>query len=484
MSQLSADCLFEIFEYLANDKRSLYSCLLVNKLWCNISVRILWRDSTNYSSRTFITLIKCLPNESKKIISKNIIIHPFPISTPMFNYASFCKVLSIYEIQLKFKFLVRSPEYFIRDYIILIEILKLFMTQISSLKKLDIQLHKNLPNTNFTSFPGAENCLKYITELQLFSYINSEFFYNLSQYCHNIKSLIIEFCDNIISDGLKDFLFSIQKNLKYFYIIQSDKSPDLTDLVSSFTTKLYNTVNKFYYSTFNVSFSFINNFTNLQLLEIEHFDTTDVFEKLAFFIFPYLKILRIDIYTINTKLAIKFLENNGKNLEEFTFCEMTGESDNLLNLAIAKFCINLKILSTGFKNNELESLKTVLNACKHLEFIKLWIGEVDLLNEKIALEMITNYSPKNLNRIELLYRHQSYTEKLHPEVLDSFFISWTKRLPYFPISIIIKRLDVTESLDTNEENMNIINKYIKLNVIKKFIILTEMGGFYLENVIR
>ncbi|GET64869.1 hypothetical protein GLOIN_2v1784405 [Rhizophagus irregularis DAOM 181602=DAOM 197198] len=231
---------------------------------------------------------------SSKRIKKNYIqeynYSSFPISNPMFNYASFCKFLSIYEIQLKFKFLVRSPEYFIRDYIILIEILKL-LKQISSLKKLDIQLHKNLPNTNFTSFPGAENCLK-ISQITTFSYINSEFFY-LSQYCHNIKSLIIEFCDNIISD----------------------------------------------------------------------------------------------------------------------------------------------------------------------EFIKLWIGEVDLLNEKIALELVTNYSPKNLNRIELLYRHQSYTEKLHPEVLDSFFISWTKRLPYFPINIIIKRLDVTESLDTNEENMNIINKY-------------------------
>src|SRR5215469_6651182 len=45
--QLSADCLDEIFEYLEEDKHSLYACLLVNRLWCKISVRILWRNIWN-----------------------------------------------------------------------------------------------------------------------------------------------------------------------------------------------------------------------------------------------------------------------------------------------------------------------------------------------------------------------------------------------------------------------------------------------------
>ncbi|PKB93116.1 hypothetical protein RhiirA5_442286 [Rhizophagus irregularis] len=88
MSKLPADCLFEIFEFLANDKESLYSCLLVNKLWSTISVRILWRD-----------------------------------------------------------------------------------------------------------------------KLKIFSSINPEIFHHLIQYCHNIKSLTIEFCDNTISNGLKEFYF-------------------------------------------------------------------------------------------------------------------------------------------------------------------------------------------------------------------------------------------------------------------------------------
>ena len=52
MSQLPADCLNEIFEYLDeySDKVTLRSCLLVNRLWCEISVKILWRNVWKFLS--------------------------------------------------------------------------------------------------------------------------------------------------------------------------------------------------------------------------------------------------------------------------------------------------------------------------------------------------------------------------------------------------------------------------------------------------
>ncbi|GET65013.1 hypothetical protein GLOIN_2v1549563 [Rhizophagus irregularis DAOM 181602=DAOM 197198] len=83
MSKLSADCLFEIFEFLANDK-----------------------ESTNYNFQTLKTLIKCLPNESKEIISKTEIDFSISISKPMFNYPSFCKILLICEIHRKLKIIL------------------------------------------------------------------------------------------------------------------------------------------------------------------------------------------------------------------------------------------------------------------------------------------------------------------------------------------------------------------------------------------
>src|SRR4051812_28699364 len=102
--QLLVDCLNEIFEYLEEDKVTLYSCLLVNRLWCEISVRILWRNVWNTASfpgslKILSTLIACLPIESKDLLHKNGIFISTPTSKPpLFNYASFFKVLSIGKI--------------------------------------------------------------------------------------------------------------------------------------------------------------------------------------------------------------------------------------------------------------------------------------------------------------------------------------------------------------------------------------------------
>src|SRR5437764_8116474 len=104
MSQLPADCLHEIFEYLEYLEDCLHSCLLVNHLWCEVSVRILWRSPWNYR-----TLIACLPNESKEILYENGIIISPPTSKPlMFNYVSFCKELTFRTFEHKIDCLLRN----------------------------------------------------------------------------------------------------------------------------------------------------------------------------------------------------------------------------------------------------------------------------------------------------------------------------------------------------------------------------------------
>ena len=107
MPQLLVDCLIDIFEYFVDHKITLLSCLFVNRLWCEVSVRILWRSIRNYS-----TLIACLPNESKEILNKNGIII-LTSKPPIFNYASFCKVFSFNQINDKIdKFLEKISRAF------------------------------------------------------------------------------------------------------------------------------------------------------------------------------------------------------------------------------------------------------------------------------------------------------------------------------------------------------------------------------------
>src|ERR1043165_3116770 len=137
MPQLPVDCLNEIFEYLEEDKVTLRSCLLVNSLWCEVSVRILWRSIRNYN-----TLIACLPDESKEILSKNGIIISTS-KTPMFNYALFCKVLSVYQVSSGIMKLLKNQQFIspqdLNDNLSVVtqEIFKFLINQIS-LKDLKI----------------------------------------------------------------------------------------------------------------------------------------------------------------------------------------------------------------------------------------------------------------------------------------------------------------------------------------------------------
>src|SRR6266498_489844 len=150
--QLPADCLNEIIEYLEEDKISLRSCLSVNRLWCTVAVRILWRNVWNIQhnltynhqkhapSSILSTLIACLPNESKNILNVNGISIPSPTSNPpSFNYILFIKDLTFYQIEKIIENAIKNQWFNTSTsrYLISRELLKAFMNQISSLKSLN-----------------------------------------------------------------------------------------------------------------------------------------------------------------------------------------------------------------------------------------------------------------------------------------------------------------------------------------------------------
>src|SRR2546430_2623772 len=130
MNKLDHDCLTLIFEILHNDKISLYPCLLVNRLWCEVAVPILWRNpweiiTKPFSNKTFKkakklfnTILLHLPEESiillksqefdkpRRQISlfnyilnyvfknqKNVKLLIIPQQKPLFSYISFCKYI-------------------------------------------------------------------------------------------------------------------------------------------------------------------------------------------------------------------------------------------------------------------------------------------------------------------------------------------------------------------------------------------------------
>jgi hypothetical protein len=225
MTQLSTDvvCLNEIFEFLENDNVTLFSCLLVNHLWCRVAVRILWSNGLNYDHKTLITLIACLPNESKEILHNNKIDIPTPTSKPpMFNYAKFCKILNtskischiyyILEIQLSLSIWKKLKAAF---YMVQEEVHKMLMNQVSSLKKLYLEDSRNC--SEIANYPGSEHSLKNLLELHCNSNIGYNTFDRLSQICHKLLLLNIEIEYDSFSKSLENLIVA-QKNLKYLHV--------------------------------------------------------------------------------------------------------------------------------------------------------------------------------------------------------------------------------------------------------------------------
>ena len=428
MSLLYYDCLNKILEYLEDYKVTLFSCLLVNRLWCEVAVRILWRNGLRYNATTYITLIACLPNESKEILCNNRIIIPIPTSKPpMFNYAAFCKKLSLCRVDSRIDYLLRDKIfislYNLNDNICIVkqEIFKMFMKQISSLKYLDISIiypAEGIENI-YTIYPGAKNFFENLSELLYSSNISNthpDLFYQLSQICHNLSSLKIIYYDNIILNGLINII-SVQKNLKCFEISSSCDITESEIIPSS--AKLPNTLIKLILDVknYNVPLPFIIRLTNLQELVLTA--TSHSLKELQYATFSQLKILRISFARcdsgLSTLIRIKnFIQINGIYLREcYVDYSYNEHNNNPLNKLIATFCPNLRKISVGFKNDELETLKFVFNNCQCLESIRIWCGGV-FLSERNALEMVVKFSPKNVYELNYFIKvicYQNYCRK-------------------------------------------------------------------------
>ncbi|PKC02515.1 hypothetical protein RhiirA5_503999 [Rhizophagus irregularis] len=474
--QLPAECLNEILEYLEDDKLTLHSCLLVNRLWCKISVRIMWRDIWNFkrfyqqrplrvATSILSTLIACLSNESKELLNRNEIFILTPTSkSPLFNYAAFCKVLSINEINRIVKNVLRNIPADInslndKNNLIANEVIKMFTSQISSLKKLTYYHNRFYHlNISFPYFPGARD----LSELCCASNLPTNFFYQLSQICHNLQSIFIEFHNNDVSNELKE-LISLQNNLKTLALSAFDGS--WANIIPTIT-KHSHTITKLqlYGDNEELPLSFVRLFSNLQEFIFSFYDGTgfEDFKMLQYVHFSKLQVLKIPYQCPRPQYIMKFLENNGKNLKKY----YTDENDNALSLSVAKFCPNLKSLFVIFSNGEIDILKKIFISCQYLESIKIWCGE-KFLTEKEVLETVASHSPNNFCELRI---YNSSNSNISSEDLESFFINWKNRASEKLLSLVIIE-DYYANLLTDYENMDIIEKYENLGIVK----LTTIG---------
>src|SRR3954467_132567 len=94
------ELIYEIIKYLKNDYSTLYSCILVDRLWCRLAIPLLWEDPFSIPTKNynFITIYLHYLNDNefkiyKSKLKEHNINNCLITSNILFNYPSFIKYL-------------------------------------------------------------------------------------------------------------------------------------------------------------------------------------------------------------------------------------------------------------------------------------------------------------------------------------------------------------------------------------------------------
>ncbi|GBB87622.1 hypothetical protein RclHR1_01410005 [Rhizophagus clarus] len=505
MSNLNKDILIYIFEELSDNQKSLHSCLLVNRFWCETVVPILWSDvwkffedpdeSENISKRMmekykslFKIILLYLPKKSSNfLVNQNIEI----ISTqekPLFNYLSYIKSIKLSHIYIFANEILGFDNIGETSYQLFAfeqELFKLFMNNCSKLNYLDMFYSTHHLKHQLHIFPGAENCLSRLCELRCNARNDSSFFYGLAQICDSINKFIIE--DLIDNPGLAR-LIKVQKKIQVIdFDHQSDEDDDESflqdDLRRIGTALKFHAINLRVFSldfcskNFFIS-SILENSINLQKLALsKNLPNERINENIIIRNPCCPKLHTLLLYFVSISLAIKLVERIQGNLIKIGIYFVSYDIENTGNFikTIYQNCLNIEYVTIIMKNCDFDELEILLIKCQHLKgiiFESIYEGEdINMVNGNKLLNLLIEKSPKNLYKIGFYFNW-----KFDYNSLDLFFNNWKGRKSLL--------------LETGEKNNFLLNypglieKYESNGVIKNYKHQDELwNSVYIKTVL-
>jgi hypothetical protein len=488
MSKTNKDILYLIFEELQQDSKSLFSCLMVNRLWCETVIPILWRNpwcykKINYSKKKYLFfIISCyLFDDIKEFITEQEIQLPSSSNQSLlFDYLSFCRSINVNVINniISIGSSLAYNQFFMQH-----EFYYLFMKKCPEVKYFDMRSIKH----QIFYFPEAKVHLESLSELKCDTSTDSSYFYGLSRYCQNIKSLNIVNMNQKPNYGIAR-LIEVQKKLKYFewkdnfyedyfsedpykeiFLALEKKAENLDHLrlffkyVDGFeNTLLQEILSKFYKLKILIFDDYYLYFTEKQLKQLE----MQVYHEL--------EILNLECNSLNVISSI--IKNSGGRLKKVLFrpydildTDFSSDdfNDNSLNFIrrIYENCPYIEYLSITFPplNDHFIEFEKLLKICQNLKSLLLIIRNADIIetNEKRIkngeklLKILIRSAPTNLKEIRF------YDDfKFSLENLEEFLEKWKGRsaLSILTIDYIYMQDDYTK----------LINKYKEEGVIKDF----------------
>ncbi|RIA79554.1 hypothetical protein C1645_63245 [Glomus cerebriforme] len=480
MSQLNKDILFLLFEELQADSKSLFSCLLVNRLWCETGIPILWRNpwryDINYTNKCYLFSIISfyLPVGIKEFLSsQGINLPPISYQTLLFDYLSFCKSINVNLIN---SIIPIGSSLAYNQFLLQQEFYNLLITTCPEFKYLDMRSI----NHQLFYFPGAKARLETLYELNCNTSVEPTYFYGLTRICQNIQKLIIINNTIKVNPGIAT-LIEAQKNLKSFkwkdsfedYSVMEDPYKEAL-LALEKKANILNHLQIFfkYVGGFDHRLlqQILPKFYKLKTLIIEDFVyfTENYFKML---VYQDIEILYIDYITIDKVSNI--IENSGGHLKEislFKYCEYYDFDENFnedsLNFIqkICEHCPLIEYLSIAFSPTkkhftEFEKLLKVCQKLKSLLIVILNFDEMEspekiLENGEEFLKALISSAPTNLREIRFFNEF-----KISLKALEEFLKNWRGSA----LSII-----TSDHIYNEEDYINLVDKYKNDGIIKDF----------------
>ncbi|PKK66033.1 hypothetical protein RhiirC2_785325 [Rhizophagus irregularis] len=479
MSNLNKDILFLLFKELQDDSKSLFSCLMVNRLWCETVIPILWRNPWRYNikyknkNNLFNIIASYLPDDIKEFLTKQETKLPtVSHQSLLFDYLSFCRSININTINTIIS-IGSSLAY--NQFLLQQEFYNLFIKKCSVLKYLDMISNEN----QIFYFPEAGFHFESLCELKCNTSINSSYFYGLARICQQIQKIIIV---NNINTENNNFgiakLIEVQKNLKYFEWHDDHEfyGPGLNpykEILLALEKKadIINHLEIFFLYTDRSLQKVLPEFRKLKTLIINDFSYLNE-EQLKKCVYRDLETFRIEHYDLKENSII--IQNSGGHLKKilvdycdsyaYDYYENFNEYSLILIRKIYENCPSIEYLSLIFSPSKQHFIEfeKLLKVCQNLKSLLLIIYNLDetetdekiLENGKQVLNILIKSAPTNLREIRF-FDHIKFSL----EDLEEFFGNWKGR----SLSIL-----TSDSLYEGDDYLKLINKYKNNGIIKSF----------------
>ncbi|RIA99767.1 hypothetical protein C1645_869805 [Glomus cerebriforme] len=405
-SVLPEDCLFNIFEYLRNDFRSLNSCVRVNRIWNACVIPMLWCNpwvieevkSKTKSQKGQIKLIdiyiSSLPQQSKSFLQQNELALPTLSQPLVYDYVSFMRILNVsYFEGCVWNWMKNQKIGSIKEFIRKVEMVTLHLLQLilgrSNIRKF-ITYYVSCNKTTLlqlvnviTKIPEIGSCFSYLQEIECDSTIPiiSEVFEMLIPHCKEIKRIVIKKYEDSKELGN---LITAQSNLQDI-IIYHDNYNVLMELENQKVFEAIRIQSKSLLRLELCSFDFpihvLREFENLEELKLIKYGsaltTQDNLASLATISLKRLKKVHFyNWFLMHLDFLAGFFEHTNKELREIvigsSYSIIDRQNTGKLISSIGVHCPNLVTLEVPALPEDGQQMKNLLESCDKLEKVVIY----------------------------------------------------------------------------------------------------------------